>query len=222
MMRTTRPPGFIPMDNPSRVRLENWALLDLIAAAYRERAAQVSGPAWLSDRSFDIEAKAPDGAPEEKVNAMLQSLLEERFGLRVHRETRTGQGFALVVGKNGPKLKPAEPPPDPQKRASDFQKRMQANQESGTRRVGLSRANFASITTEGLAFQLVRFAEAPVADETGLTGKYSVTIETWKNGDVPGGTVFDAVEKLGLKLEPRKVPIETVVVDQVSKTPTAN
>jgi uncharacterized protein (TIGR03435 family) len=61
-----------------------------------------------------------------------------------------------------------------------------------------------------------------VVDETGLTGKYSVTIETWKNTDVPGGTVFDAVEKLGLKLEPRKVTVETVVVDQVSKTPTAN
>jgi uncharacterized protein (TIGR03435 family) len=68
----------------------------------------------------------------------------------------------------------------------------------------------------------VGFAEAPVVDETGLTGKYSVVIETWSNSDVPGGTVFDAVEKLGLKLEPRKVTVETVVVDQVSKTPTAN
>jgi uncharacterized protein (TIGR03435 family) len=79
-----------------------------------------------------------------------------------------------------------------------------------------------SITTEELASRLVRFAEAPVVDKTGLTGKYSVTIETWKNADVPGGTVFDAVEKLGLKLEARKVTVETVVVDQVSKTPTAN
>jgi uncharacterized protein (TIGR03435 family) len=225
MMRNGRAPGMIPMTDPGRIRLENWALLDLIAAAYRVRATQVSGPAWLSDLSdqgFDIEAKVPDGVPKEELNAMLQSLLEERFGLKVHRDTRTGQGFALVVGKNGPKLKPAEPPPDPQKRMADAQKRMQENQESGTPLVGRSRANFPSITTEQLAFQLVRFAEAPVADETGLTGKYSVTIETWKNADVPGGAVFDAVEKLGLKLEPRKVTVETVVVDRVSKTPTAN
>ena len=62
----------------------------------------------------------------------------------------------------------------------------------------------------------------PVVDKTGLTGKYSVVIETWSKSDVPGGTVFDAVEKLGLKLEPRKVTVETVVVDRVSKTPTAN
>src|SRR5229473_152698 len=56
MMRNGRPPGMIPMDDPGRVRLENWALLDLIAAAYSVRATQVSGPAWLSDQGFNIEA----------------------------------------------------------------------------------------------------------------------------------------------------------------------
>ena len=99
---------------------------------------------------------------------------------------------------------------------------MQENQEGGAPRVGVSRANFPSITTGHLALQLERFAEAPVSDETGLTGKDHVVIETWKNGDVPGGTVFDAVERLGLKLEARKLQIESIVVDQVSKTPTAN
>jgi uncharacterized protein (TIGR03435 family) len=222
MMRSGRPPGMIPMADPGRVRLENWALLDLIAAAYKVRAAQVSGPAWLSERGFDIEAKVPQGTPKEALNGMLQSLLEERFGLKAHRDTRTGQGFALVVGKNGPKLMPAEPPPDPQKRMADLQKRMQENQDGSTARPGFRRANFPSITTAELALQLERFAEAPVADETGLTGKYHVAIETWKDGDVPGGTVFDAVEKLGLKLEARKLHSETVVVDQVSKTPTVN
>jgi uncharacterized protein (TIGR03435 family) len=239
LLRTLLRPGMIPMDDPGRVRLENWVLLDLIAAAYSVRATQVSGPAWLADQGFDIEAKVPEGTPKEALNAMLQSLLEERFGLKVHRDTRIGQGFALVVGKKGPKLKPAEPPPAPaeglteeeqrakvqqqaQARMEAMQKRGQENRESLTPLVGLSRANFSSITTEQLAVQLVRFAEAPVVDETGLTGKYSVTIETWKNADVPGGSVFDAVEKLGLKLEPRKVTVETVVVDRVSKTPTAN
>jgi uncharacterized protein (TIGR03435 family) len=229
----------IPMDDPGRVRLENWALLDLIAAAYSVRATQVSGPAWLSDQIFDIEAKAPDGAPKEELNAMLQSLLEERFGLKVHRDTQTSQGFALVVGKNGPKLKPAEPPPAPAQELTEeeqraktkergqtvlaaMMKRVQENRENGTPLGGFNSSSWPSVTTEELASWLVRFAEAPVVDETGLTGKYSVTIETWKNADVPGGAVFDAVEKLGLKLEPRKVTLETVVVDRVSKTPTAN
>jgi len=237
-LRNARPTGMIPMTDPGRIRLENWALLDLIAAAYGVRAIQVSGPAWLADQSFDIEAKVPDDAPKEELNFMLQSPLEERFGFKVHRDTQTRQGFALAVAKNGPKLKPAEPPPAPaqglteeeqrskvlqqaQARAQAMQKRMQENFENGIPLDGLSRANFSSITTEELASRLVRFAGAPVVDETALTGKYSATIETWR-ADVPGGTVFDAVEKLGLKLEPRKVTVETVVVDRVSKTPTAN
>ncbi len=238
-MRKGRQPGFIPL-YPGRVRIEDWALLDLIAAAYSVRADQVSGPAWMSDQAFDIEAKVPDGAPKEAANAMLQSLLEDRFGLKVHRDTQTMQGFALVVGKNGPKLKPAEPPPTPepgltedeqkakqkqqaQANIAAMMKRMQEIRENvGPGPGGISRSRWESVTTAELASALARFAEAPVVDETGLTGKYSVVIETWNNADVPGGTVFDAVEKLGLKLEPRKVTVETVVVDQVSKTPTAN
>jgi len=239
MMRNGQPAGVIPMADPGRVRLENWALLDLIAAAYSVRAAQVSGPAWLSDQGFDIEAKAPEGTPKEHLNAMLRALLEERFGLKVHRDTQTSQGFALVAGKNGPKLKPAEPPPDldpelteaeqraktqerGQTQLAVMMKRIQENRENGTPLGGYNFATWPSITTDQLASQLVRFAGAPVVDKTGLTGEYSVFIETWKNADVPGGAVFDAVEKLGLKLEPRKVTVETVVVDQVSKAPTAN
>jgi uncharacterized protein (TIGR03435 family) len=105
---------------------------------------------------------------------------------------------------------------------ADMMKRMQENRERGPPVGRVSSARWSSVTTEEMASGLVRFAEAPVVDETGLTGKYSVTIETWKNGDVPGGTVFDAVERLGLKLEPRKMNVEIVVVDHVSRMPTAN
>ena len=237
IMRNGRPPGMIPMEDPGRIRLDNWALLDLIAAAYRVHASQVSGPSWLADQGFDIEAKTPEGTQKEQLNGMLQLLLEERFGLKVHRDSQTKSGFALVVGKNGPKLEPEEPPLAPgltqqeqqaqaQKQAKEslaaLQKRMQENRENGTPLEGLRRARWRSITAEGLATRLIQFTEAPVVDETGLTGKYSVSIETWKNADVPGGTVFDAVEKLGLKLEARKITIDTIVVDRASKIPTAN
>jgi uncharacterized protein (TIGR03435 family) len=233
-MRNMRLPGVIPLPDPGRLRMEDWALLDLIAAAYGVRASQVSGPAWLDDQSFDIDAKLPDGAKNVDVDAMLQSLLEERFGLKVHRGTQTKPGFALVVGKNGPKLKPAEPPPAPsglteeEQRAKAREQAMKSmtamteRMKDGVPLGGGSGAVWNSTTSGEMAFRLERFAEGPVVDETGLTGKYSVTIQTWKNADVPGGSIFDAVEKLGLKLEPRKVTVETVVVDQVSKTPTAN
>jgi uncharacterized protein (TIGR03435 family) len=236
MIRNQGQPGLITMTGPDRVHLQNLTLLDLIAAAYSVRTAQVSGPDWLSDQGFDIEARLPDGAPKEQVNAMLQSLLEERFGLKVHRAAQIAQGFALVVGKDGPRLKPAAPPPalDPgltgEERMAQLKAKMQADmaasakrrQESDTPPGPSSTQSWSSITTEELAAHLVRFAGAPVVDETNLTGEYSVTIKTWESAELPGGTVFDAVEKLGLKLEPRKVTVDTVFVDEVSKTPTAN
>ena len=236
VMRNQGRPGEIAMTGSDRVRLKNSTLLDLIATAFSVRATQVSGPAWLSDQAFDIEAKVPEGTPKEELNAMLQSLLEERFGLKVHRGTQTGQGFALTVDKNGPKLKPAKPPTAPvegltdEEQKAQLQQKMQADMAATKERtheqlaaVGpFNTVGWSSITTEELAAQLVRFAGAPVVDETGLTGEYKVTIDTWSNPDVPGGTIFDAVEKLGLKLEPRKVTVETVVVDRVSKMPTPN
>src|ERR1022692_4547541 len=93
MMRNGRSPGLIPMTDPGRIRLKDWTLLDLIAAAYSVRATQVSGPAWLSDQGFDIEAKVPEGIPKEELNAMLQSLLEERFGA-----SRYGDQAGLCAG----------------------------------------------------------------------------------------------------------------------------
>jgi uncharacterized protein (TIGR03435 family) len=234
--RSNRRPGEIPMTGPDRVRLKDWPLLDLIAAAYSVPATQVSGPAWLSDQGFDVEATVLEGTPKGELNGMLQSLLEGRFGLKVHRGTKTGPGFALVVGKDGSRLKSSAPPPAPtqelteeekkaqleQKMQTDMEAARKGRQENSGPPGGYSTESWPSITTKELAAQLVRFAEAPVVDETGLTGQYSVKIRTSANPDGSGDTVFDAVEKLGLKLEPRKVTVDTVVVDQVSKTPTAN
>jgi uncharacterized protein (TIGR03435 family) len=219
-----RSPDYRAKKKASRhlVRLDNWALLDLIATAYSVRANQVSGPAWLSDQSFVIEAKVPVVTAKEKLNPMLQSLLEDRFGLKVHRTAQTEQGFALIVGKGGPKLTISVPCPAPAQALTDEEKkeqRAQFEQEfqagAAARRkqqmqeraadVGpFSTQSWDSMTMEDLARQLIRFAGGPVIDETGLTGKCRVKIETWENVDVPEITVFDAVEKLGLKLEPRK------------------
>ncbi len=66
---------------------------------------QISGPAWLQSDYFDILATLPSGASRDDIPAMLRGLLAERLKLSFHMEARSRPGYALVVDKNGPKLK---------------------------------------------------------------------------------------------------------------------
>jgi hypothetical protein len=160
------------MPDPGRVRIQGWTLRHLIAAAYQVRIDQISGPAWMQDRYFDIEAKMPEGAKADQAHEMLRELLAERFGLALHRARR----------RMSPPGRLAQ-----------------------------------------LAGYLTSRVGSPVTDETGIPGKYNVVIETRRaTDDEPEQTVFDAVEKLGLKPSPRKVTTELLVIDRLSKTPAAN
>ena len=89
------------------------ALKDLIALAYKVKAYQIAGPNWLATQRFDIIAKLPDGASKDDVPMMLQALLEDRFKLALHRESKEGPVLALVVGKGGPKMKESPEAPKP-------------------------------------------------------------------------------------------------------------
>lgn len=92
-----------------RVDIGSTPLLTLICDAYGLRPYQVEAPAWLSNTLFDIQATIPKGVSQDKVPAMLQTLLEERFGLKTHRESKEQPVYALVVGKDGPKMMASEP-----------------------------------------------------------------------------------------------------------------
>ena len=231
------PAGVLMMPDPGRLHIEGWPLRHLIAAAYRVRDDRVVGPPWMEERRFDIEAKLPEGAKADDAHEMLQSLLAERFGLELHRETRPQPGFALMVGKSGAKLEAFVPPtvaPTESVTAEELQERqrqqaeqrskaMQQQMRSGPRRPGMSRSSWQGMTTTDFADRLGPMVGGPVADETGLSGKYRFVVETWRaTDDDPGQTVFEAVEQLGLKLVPRKASVEVLVIDKASKTPSDN
>ncbi len=240
MMQNLLKVGSIPVSG-KRVTMRNQSLLNLVAAAYRVRMSQVSGPPWISEQRFDVDAKIPEDAPAGQVNEMLQALLTERFGLRLHNESRSLAGYALVVGRNGPKLQVSVPPVKPPDAAGadDAQKEaalkamkdrqiqmMKERQEQGM--AGRS-SHFNGVTTARLADALSSYVDGPVTDMTGLDGKYDVTLETSQphvdpasGMEDPGVTIFECVAKLGLKLEQRKVVVETLVIDNVSKMPTEN
>jgi uncharacterized protein (TIGR03435 family) len=95
--------------DPGRWVGENLSISDLVHNAYNLKRHEYSGPSWMGDARFDIQAKVPAGATRDDVKLMLQGMLEERFHLQFHRETKEMAGFELVVAKNGPKLKESEP-----------------------------------------------------------------------------------------------------------------
>jgi uncharacterized protein (TIGR03435 family) len=82
----------------------------LISMAYGVDSDRVSGPSWIGSQQYDVTARPEGGGAltQERLKPLLQKLLEQRFNLAVHRETKQVQGYALVVAKDGPKLSPSK------------------------------------------------------------------------------------------------------------------
>lgn len=91
------------------VRISKLSMFELITLAYQVKGHQVSGPSWMSNERYDIQAKLPEGGRRAQVPAMLQTLLAERFGMQIHKETRTFSVYSLTVARNGSNLKPSPP-----------------------------------------------------------------------------------------------------------------
>jgi uncharacterized protein (TIGR03435 family) len=96
--------------DPDQAHYTYMTLRQLIELAYGLKPGQVKGPDWLGTERFDIVAKIPDGVSKDAAPQMLQSLLENRFKLAAHRETKDQPVLALITGKGGPKMKEAQPP----------------------------------------------------------------------------------------------------------------
>jgi uncharacterized protein (TIGR03435 family) len=187
--------------------------IGLIEWAYGVRNFQVVGaPEWLGQQKFDVQATAGNPSSEDQIRRMVQTLLEDRFRLRVHRETRQVPVYALVVGKKGPSLTPA-------KDALVYGGRGDIEVRPG--RLfgrGTTMAMLAMILTDNL--------ERPVIDRTGLTGHYdfNVTYEPSPAGpgfNPIGAAIFVPIQDLGLKLESQKDAVEVLVIDGIER-PSAN
>lgn len=203
--------------NSSRgqIRFTNVMLKSLIERAYRVKPFQVTGPSWMEDVRFDIVAKYPEGSANDQHAPMLRTLLEDRFKLAVHRETKEMPGYALVVAKSGFKLKPAGP----------------GSSSTSTNSNGrVWKLTVKSTSMEQLADLLSRQLGQMVHDETGIQGVYDFEFR-WTPNDqsAPASdaealpSLFTAVEEtLGLRLRPQKVPVEVIVVDHVEREPIEN
>jgi uncharacterized protein (TIGR03435 family) len=206
-------------------------LQGLIELAYRVPPFQVSGgPGWVRSDRFDVECKADDPKTDnDHLRLMLQSMLEERFGLKIHREMKESSVYELVTSKNGPKVKSS---PDQSSQDDASPPKPGGGPNHGGFLVGkgilignaVRMAQFATVISPQL--------ERMVVDKTKLAGRFDIELRwlpdareigqdtTQGSPDLP--SIFTAVqEQLGLKLESAKGRVEMIVIDRAEK-PSAN
>jgi uncharacterized protein (TIGR03435 family) len=206
--------------SPAGLTMRNVSLSSCLQWAYDIKEYQVSGPSWLGSDRFDIVAKAAGPAPDDQMKLMMQTLLSDRFKLTLHREKKELQVYAMVQGKNPPKLRPSD------------------ENSGGGAHVAGDKVTFSKMSMGQLADLLSRQMDRPVLDMTGLQGLFDFSVDTsTAEGSGEGKDANPMVkakmalgrsllplvqEQLGLKVEGRKLPADVLIIDHAERAPTEN
>ena len=239
--RNTGGPG---TDDPGRIHYPLISLKELLRRAW-DSYYEIDGPGWLDSQAVTVDATMPPDTTKAQFQEMLRNLITERFGLQHHAGKKEIAAYALVVARNGPKLKVsadqsdaawARPQP-PTGRGKDgfpilapVAGKLMVTFGMGDR----SRLVAQQVTMQALAEDLASALKTIVTDATGLTAKYDFTL-TYASPDPlpppahppedlePVSDVFAALpSQLGLKLERKPAAVEVFVVDRMEKTPAGN
>ncbi|HEY4084912.1 MAG TPA: TIGR03435 family protein [Bryobacteraceae bacterium] len=184
-----------------RLTIQNMTVWNLLRQSYGWRDNQIiGGPAWIRSEGFNIEAAPSSPVGRDKAIEMLKKLLEERFHVRWHADTREMSAYALKVDTGGSKLSPA--------------REGQADMRMGNLKAP-------SMTLDSLC-QILEFdAGRPVVDQTGLAGPYAIELHYARDAavaDTSLPSLFTAVrEQLGLRLEAAKLPVKVFVIDDAQR-----
>jgi uncharacterized protein (TIGR03435 family) len=228
--------------DPRFFRFQQATLNDLIADAYHVEYFQISSKIPLDRDRFDVSANVPEGATKQDFRLMMRHLLEERFHLRAHTESRDFAAYELIVAKSGLRMQEsgsasAAPAADARRPAND-----------GFPELPPGKPGMISNHTTSGGFLLVRIrarqepvsvmiemlqtpGDQPVVDKTGLKGKYDFTLEythdlpgTPHDGETPvAPSLFTALQQqLGLQLVAKKLPFDVVVVESFDRAPVEN
>ena len=219
------------------------SLKNFISKAYEidDIEPEISGgPDWIDSDYFSIEAKAEGVTDWSTLRLMVQSLLEEKFRLKIHFETRQQPVYSLVVAKGGHKLKEAA---DENGDNTDSMPRrgisVSVNADTGRREIVAY-----AVTMEKFAEKALRKSmDRNVVDKTGLKGHYDIELHTAldplsdprsrsgimqpapsgptdpiPSAELSAPSIFTAIkEQLGLELKSDKAPLECIVVDSAEK-----
>jgi uncharacterized protein (TIGR03435 family) len=228
-----------------RLRIENVPLYMIVTQAYNvpfQSKRLTGGPDWIRGQRFDIDATAEPGAipsgasPDERdkvMQAMLQTLLAERFHLKIRREIKDQPVYAILVAKGGSKLKAAEIAE--KDCGTDAAKDFDCHNFHGGRGRGL---HAKAVNIADLALFVSNWTDRPLVDKTGLPGLYQFETRGWANitpgpEPAPGTlaedgqdaaslpTIFTIFTSLGLRLDAQHAPVEMFVIESV-EMPTEN
>jgi uncharacterized protein (TIGR03435 family) len=226
--------GSLSISDPphlARLTLTGVTMSNIVQIAYGLNEFQLLGsPSWLQSQHFDLQARSDSAADDILAKLipcqqrltkehMLQLLLADRAHLAIHHASKDVSGYSLVLAKSGPKLHESPPQPDLQHGGGMSIRPSKLGYQLTANNYGL----------DYLAAWLADETRFPVADKTGLSQKYDLALQwsedlaaTPSAGEAPYPLIFTALqEQLGLKLEPARVPLDTVIIDHI-ELPSAN
>jgi uncharacterized protein (TIGR03435 family) len=189
--------------------MTNVTLRTILQEAYGLKHYQLSGgPGWMNTDTFTIVAKAEGDPTRQQMMAMLQTLLADRFQLKVHREAKEGNVYRMAIAKGGMKLQPST--------ADKFRFSTYRNDPPGVSYTLVGQKASTAQIAEGIGSHLgVR-----VVDGAGIAGEFDFKLGPFAGDDDPdsGPSIFSVIqEQLGLKLEAAKGQIEMLIVDRAEK-----
>jgi uncharacterized protein (TIGR03435 family) len=217
-------PDAIPVRSGDHVQMHNNQVGSMILYAYQVASYQVRGNLRLPDpwNWYDIDATVAGSPTDDQVRLMFQSLLEDRFKLKVHRETTEMEAYKITVGKNGSKLAPAT-----EKVQETTVDGKTITLKKGASRILLGKDGAHLVGRGATMAQLAKSIEGvlggPALDNTGLQGTFDYDVVFLPDGQLPATdfgapTLIAALRtELGLALEKVRAPIEILMIDHLEK-----
>jgi uncharacterized protein (TIGR03435 family) len=197
------------MPSGPRLVMEAMSLRNLVGYAYDVKDYQIAGTKdWMETDRYDISAKAEGDGQRSRVEfrEMMQSLLAERFHVVLHHESREMPVYALTVSKGGPKLKDSPP---------DAKQMLLMESVNRSIRLTVTKGSMDQLVTQ---FSNSNGVDRPAVDHTGLTGLYDYKLEWGLSSDPDTVSIYTAIqEQLGLKFEPTRAPIDSLLVDHAER-----